>query len=71
MELLDLLFANVTDRFYLIPSQSGRQTTTIQIANELVSIISYNKAVSDAYLPAIRHLEVTTLPAVPVLMNTT
>lgn len=59
MDLLDLLFANVTDRFYLIPSQSGHHTTTIRLANKLVSIVSFNKTVADSYLGAIRHLEVS------------
>ncbi len=58
MDLLDLLFANVTDRFYLIPSQSGHQTTTIRLADKLVSIISFNKTVANSYLRAVKHLEV-------------
>ncbi|MDZ4833407.1 MAG: hypothetical protein SGJ27_06475 [Candidatus Melainabacteria bacterium] len=64
MDLLDLLFANVTDRFYLIPSQGGHHPITIKLANKLVSIVSFNKTVADSYLRAIRHLEVKGLPTV-------
>lgn len=61
MDLLDLLFANVTDRFYLIPSQSGHHTMTIRLADKLVSIVSFNKTVANTYLRAVRHLEVSGL----------
>jgi hypothetical protein len=64
VDLLDLLFANVTDRFYLIPSQSGHHTMTIKLADKLVSIVSFNKNIADSYLRAVRHLDVSGLPAV-------
>ncbi len=64
VELLDLLFANVTDRFYLTPSPSGHHTMKIKLANKLVSIVSFNETIADSYLRAVRHLDVSGLPSV-------
>lgn len=58
MDSLDLLFADVTERFYLSPSASGHHTTAIGLAGRPVSIVSFNETVANAYLQAVKHLEI-------------